>query len=460
MESDKQSARAAWTAPRDNFFGRQPFPGAEYGPYRDADGDADSDSSTNSCDRVMTPNSSASESLYMTPRLNRVRQMTDNSEAPFDMEFLFGPRQSHEVVPGAEWEAALQVRTPDVAALMLNGFHWDESNTQGRPGGISFQEIEWETTPADPASWGFGGSGAKGGEYHLNGWPLARHYNLQSKGRLRNPKWTAVLRVRAREQSTLCRFRIGNLSPANCYSAKAWAKRAKRFDSYRCVLYHYDSERPQDNCNTFFDDMPLEGWWPWPKAAGKAESKIDGSKKDSRSPEQEDGEDRLCRVSRQQGVRVVRVGSPSAFNNNGRDVGRRHVTVHGVDVRSYMVLAIFVILIGSAIVSVVHQFGAINSRLRSTAEPQSTVEQSTPEKDTIELWSTIESQDPIAANIINEPADEDLPINVDHVLRMRESPHFRIVLTPPPPPSVPKPPAVPAWLWTWILERGHERQEL
>lgn len=49
-----------------------------------------------------------------------------------------------------------------------------------------------------------------------------------------------------------------NLSIQMVYDAWAWSINDK-------IIYEYTSWKPEDNFNAIYDDMPMEGWWPWPK---------------------------------------------------------------------------------------------------------------------------------------------------------------------------------------------------
>jgi hypothetical protein len=153
-----------------------------------------------------------------------------------------------------------------------------------------------------------------------------------------------------------------------------------------------------------------------------------------------------------------------------------------------MVLAIFVILLGSGIISIVTEFRAINSKLRSTAEPQSTIEHDTIVHDKIQYWSAteddnskyswsrIDPQDPIEPTVMTEPADDDLPVDFAderdyiQVMRMSERPPWKFVKNHEPPkakaskvlkvPVEPEAPSVPSYIWTWFVDAEHEVPEL
>ncbi|KAK4155233.1 hypothetical protein C8A00DRAFT_31942 [Chaetomidium leptoderma] len=56
----------------------------------------------------------------------------------------------------------------------------------------------------------------------------------------------------------LSRFRVQNLSRENVYRAYA-------FNADMHVVYAFEYHRPSYCYNCIYDDMPLQGWWPWPR---------------------------------------------------------------------------------------------------------------------------------------------------------------------------------------------------
>lgn len=195
------------------------------------------------------------------PRLNSIRQTTDHTQVPFDIEFLFMPTESDEVIPRCDWEAALQVCTNDLPGLMKDGFCWDSKNVcmnKNKMVYIDYKPPEWRSSYYSFVS---------GCQYYTNGWPVARRYELEDRsweGFCGRKKWTATLWVRAQDVSILSKFRIDKLTVDNCCNATAWSTRTAWGDE-RSVDYYYNSEHPEYSYNVFYDDAPVKGWWPWPK---------------------------------------------------------------------------------------------------------------------------------------------------------------------------------------------------
>jgi len=78
-------------------------------------------------------------------------------------------------------------------------------------------------------------------------------------------QWTASLFVFARQTQVLSRFHVSDLSQDMVYCAWAENKRGEH-------IYLYDASAPEHSYNTIYDDMPMSGWWPWPKPKEEAAS--------------------------------------------------------------------------------------------------------------------------------------------------------------------------------------------
>ena len=35
------------------------------------------------------------------------------------------------------------------------------------------------------------------------------------------------------------------------------------------IIYNYRKDKPEESFNAIYDNMPLEGWWPWPRIGQK-----------------------------------------------------------------------------------------------------------------------------------------------------------------------------------------------
>ena len=140
----------------------------------------------------------------------------------------------------APWEAALVVKCPDVPRLMRDGFFWSADNIVPEEGFIR---------AAHPQSRALGYS-------HVRTWILTD--KPESRNGHGTPKWVAYLEVAATAIQTLTGFRPQSLTRAHIWKANAW-------DVHGRAIYHYDSYAPAENYNCVYDDMPLRGWWPWPR---------------------------------------------------------------------------------------------------------------------------------------------------------------------------------------------------
>ncbi|KAF6829124.1 hypothetical protein CPLU01_08137 [Colletotrichum plurivorum] len=80
--------------------------------------------------------------------------------------------------------------------------------------------------------------------------------------------WHTELTVWGPDIQTLARFRVSDLQTYIVYSAMVKAPR-EACNTHRRTIYLYDENRPERCINTIYDDLPLEGWWPWPKLPGQ-----------------------------------------------------------------------------------------------------------------------------------------------------------------------------------------------
>ncbi|KAL2884219.1 hypothetical protein SGCOL_000158 [Colletotrichum sp. CLE4] len=139
---------------------------------------------------------------------------------------------------GISWEARLRVKSKDLPRLMREGFHWTVANIHREAGYIEHEAKE-------PAMVGAG-------------WNCTRNYYLSDLSPDQN--WTAKLTVCARDIRVLSQFDVAKLRPEQAYAAIAWTN--VQPGQY---VYNFDCLDPRKNYNAIYDNMPLEGWWPWPK---------------------------------------------------------------------------------------------------------------------------------------------------------------------------------------------------
>ncbi|KAI0104270.1 hypothetical protein GGR51DRAFT_572733 [Nemania sp. FL0031] len=144
------------------------------------------------------------------------------------------------------WAAYLLVKCSDVPRLMREGFYWDSGNSVHEDGYIGSKipsNIPLFRRQGEP-------------------WAFTRHYFLRD---LKHPeRWIATIEVYAVHLETLSHFDLSQLSPGTVRLGTAYSELGKD-------IYQYYYGRPQLCFNAIYDDMPMEGQWPWPR--GHAEGK-------------------------------------------------------------------------------------------------------------------------------------------------------------------------------------------
>lgn len=157
-----------------------------------------------------------------------------------DMNFppLIGPWKYDEKPHNdAIWIARMDIQFKDVCATMEQGLYWSRDNID--PTGSKVFHNSWGKSAED----GF----TRGRQFHLI--DLAE-----------DPQWKASLVVYAPKVKALSEFRIQNLSVDNIADMTAFTGDGR-------WIYEYNRGDPGQNFNAIYDDMPLGGWWPWPKNA-------------------------------------------------------------------------------------------------------------------------------------------------------------------------------------------------
>ncbi|KAI8948975.1 hypothetical protein F4801DRAFT_603827 [Xylaria longipes] len=133
--------------------------------------------------------------------------------------------------------ALLLIKCFNVPRLMREGLYWDDENVVREEG-----YLDKDFTNS----------------YRNNGknWSGTRHYFL--KDLRKPPLWTATIKVFALSNETLHRFDLNQLSPDNMQYARAT-------NLSRQNIYYWEYGSPEKCFNAIYDDLPMEGWWPWPK---------------------------------------------------------------------------------------------------------------------------------------------------------------------------------------------------
>ncbi|KAI0110257.1 hypothetical protein F4814DRAFT_451235 [Daldinia grandis] len=142
------------------------------------------------------------------------------------------------------WCAQLDMKCDNVPQLMLGGLYWTIDNVlweDGYVADISAAHVDITTFE----------------ELYRAGRAYTRHYFLRDMEQ-EHPKWIAHLQVHAEAFRTLGGINLGELSMQNVWSAYAWGSRGE-------LIYGWSKKKPWNAFNAIYDDMPMGGWWPWPK---------------------------------------------------------------------------------------------------------------------------------------------------------------------------------------------------
>ncbi|KAI0881072.1 uncharacterized protein GGS22DRAFT_75335 [Annulohypoxylon maeteangense] len=153
-------------------------------------------------------------------------------------------RESHR-----KWLGELQFKCRDVPRLMREGLHWNLDN------------VSWEDGFFSPTS-------SAGREFEVDFWMTnllggdgytqTRHYFLRDIQE-EPPRWVAHFLIHGVTTKVLADFRLDKISVEHVEHAVARSNLGERF------IYRYNRKDPKETFNAIYDDMPMEGWWPWPK---------------------------------------------------------------------------------------------------------------------------------------------------------------------------------------------------
>jgi hypothetical protein len=196
------------------------------------------------------PRRPSSRGLWLTNILSPGRRKkqdepVDWSRCNFGMSFA---EDTH--YPGHGWYGSLSLQAKDIPRLMREGLYWTEANLDYPAGHIKYDYLE---------SWN---------RYYPSGWYYQRVLFFQDTAI--DPQWKAKMIVFCRDMHGLSRFRFRELRLDQITFCRASHNGA--------LVYSFDRTRKTVNCiNTMYEDMPLDGWWPWPKKATSEESTVQGS---------------------------------------------------------------------------------------------------------------------------------------------------------------------------------------
>jgi hypothetical protein len=185
----------------------------------------------------------ASYEDYLTAKANKVLHS--------NMIMLFS--QDGTMVESATntWFGLIAIRATDIPRLMREGLHWTESNLDREAGSIFLPAQVGKDDTLTPRI------------------ECARYYEFRDIER-KVPLWTAGMRVYFLDGDDVPSFKFRDLSLDQIAMCGAMNQEGR-------IVYAFGRENKSLKVNAIYDDMPLEGWWPWPKRSedGEKDSKED-----------------------------------------------------------------------------------------------------------------------------------------------------------------------------------------
>ncbi|KAI1776931.1 hypothetical protein F4818DRAFT_440326 [Hypoxylon cercidicola] len=154
--------------------------------------------------------------------------------------FTFLPESTMDI-RSQPWCGKMDVKCSDVPLLMRDGFHWTAANVIREEGFIDH----------------FMGKPTRR-------FPFTRVWVLRDQHQ--PPRWTASLQVCALDDEVLSGIQLDNWSVDMVRRVEAWGLSRK-------LIYQFDITKPRHYFYSIYDDMPLKGWWPWPRRDPKRDPK-------------------------------------------------------------------------------------------------------------------------------------------------------------------------------------------
>ncbi|KAI0502824.1 hypothetical protein F5B22DRAFT_631943 [Xylaria bambusicola] len=176
------------------------------------------------------------------PRSEPGENSYDKLEEEPSVFFIYCPDPS-QLPLTQEWTALVKVKCNNVPLLMTRGFHWDHTNIIREEGFFDHDFTEYQR-----------GDDKK--------WAVKRNYFLESRleDRQEALHWYAAIEVVALRTQVASRFDLSQLSQPTIRVAWAMNRAGK-------LIYYWHFGRNDMCVNAIYDQMVLEGGWPWPKTA-------------------------------------------------------------------------------------------------------------------------------------------------------------------------------------------------
>lgn len=136
------------------------------------------------------------------------------------------------------WVGVIRVFTDNLPQVMREGFFWTPEDIREEENYIVTREQYVRQSNNDP--W----------------FENYRAYHIKDRRFI--SRWSAVLYVLSDSFPTLAKFDVRTLSTWNIVYATGLNATGHK-------VYDFDRSNPDNNMNAIYGDMPLAGWWPWPR---------------------------------------------------------------------------------------------------------------------------------------------------------------------------------------------------
>ncbi|KAI4861104.1 hypothetical protein F4820DRAFT_434815 [Hypoxylon rubiginosum] len=194
-------------------------------------------------DRTTTDQSDTAVQIQPTPGPARSGMVFWDAPGEIFISFRFKPKPSMDD-KHQPWFAQMGIKYGDVPLLMREGFHWTTANVVREDGFVgSIDRRLVNLRKVSPTC------------------TITMFWTLQDLQR--PPRWTAYLQVHAPNYAVISGIRLENWTTDMVTFAEARSLS-------RDLIYRFDASMPTYHFNSIYDDMPLKGWWPWPKEDSSA----------------------------------------------------------------------------------------------------------------------------------------------------------------------------------------------
>lgn len=173
--------------------------------------------------------------------------------------FQFVPNPSKPVdFQYQDWVATLEIKCRDVPRLMREGIYWDASNIINEGGYLKWGDVTRDASVR--------------GQAHTRSYCLVDNYLP--------PRWVASLSVKSLISDIISDFCVDQLSKELIKHGWARSQDGKQiygYDAPTCADTPTNAAaNPGGGFNAIYDEMPMEGFWPWPPREDKPHADCDG----------------------------------------------------------------------------------------------------------------------------------------------------------------------------------------